>query len=718
MPLSEVHQTRKVDTNQSKMTNCSSDLSSFMPDGEFVELLWENGQIVLHGQPNKPRKSPTFSHTGRAQEKDNRDAVISKIGQLEDMDPLLNDLSSSESSGNAGLNAQDDDMVPWINYPIEDSLQNDYFSEFMSEFPEVNLNSLSTETNNLPTDRRTGFTQTVRSLRNAEHGHTSKSLAGGSDPNRIRTSQSFQLSQQCQSLAPSTDSRVTDMTTSGSSSTHQGLDGDFQASRLPKQDLASSRLSQSSSSMGLVNFSHFSRPVTLAKANLQSVDRLRSNEKASTTTTTSSNPMESTVINSAGGLKTISGTQGLASAAAPKIELRPSTKPPQELVSVEQSDGNHSGNVNNNGSILPDCNNLQSSNFALATMPSGRNETERGPETVVASSSLCSRNSAGAASNDPKQRAKRKTHEGEESGHQSEELEDEPEGLKKPATMRGTSTKRSRAAEVHNLSERRRRDRINEKMRALQELIPNCNKVDKASMLDEAIEYLKTLQVQVQSLTQIMSMGSGLCMPPMILPAGMQHMLMPLMAHLSQMGVGMGMGMRLGYGMGMLDTNGSPSCPLLPVPPMRGPQLCFPSIPGTQGLHGMPSSTSLPTFGTSGLRLPAPMPPIPPFGSLSVLSEKPNLMPEAEGMTNNPLPATDAIPSSSSKDQQQQILDLENMQKTSTEGSQIKTSTQEAKVSFKKSTLVQMSNQTLHVTGNGVQAKKRLQSSEQLALAD
>jgi phytochrome-interacting factor 3 len=85
----------------------------------------------------------------------------------------------------------------------------------------------------------------------------------------------------------------------------------------------------------------------------------------------------------------------------------------------------------------------------------------------------------------------------------------------------------------------RRRDRINEKMRTLQELIPNCSKVhsvpagsrnngqtradetknvrvvglkiDKASMLEETIEYLKTLQLQVQT----MSMGTaGLCMPP------------------------------------------------------------------------------------------------------------------------------------------------------------------------------------------------------------
>ncbi|XP_043695709.1 transcription factor APG-like isoform X2 [Telopea speciosissima] len=41
-----------------------------------------------------------------------------------------------------------------------------------------------------------------------------------------------------------------------------------------------------------------------------------------------------------------------------------------------------------------------------------------------------------------------------------------------------SSCKRNRTAEVHNLSERKRRDRINEKIRTLQELIPNCNKTE------------------------------------------------------------------------------------------------------------------------------------------------------------------------------------------------------------------------------------------------
>lgn len=112
---------------------------------------------------------------------------------------------------------------------------------------------------------------------------------------------------------------------------------------------------------------------------------------------------------------------------------------------------------------------------------------------------------------------KRKGREGDDNEGHSLENEFEVGGEKKEA--RGsTSTKRSRAAEVHNLSERRRRDRINERMKTLQELIPRCNKTDKASMLDEAIEYLKSLQMQVQ----MMSMGCG--MVPIMYPGVQQYM--------------------------------------------------------------------------------------------------------------------------------------------------------------------------------------------------
>nr|UOF76177.1 phytochrome interaction factor 1 [Fraxinus mandshurica] len=144
---------------------------------------------------------------------------------------------------------------------------------------------------------------------------------------------------------------------------------------------------------------------------------------------------------------------------------------------------------------------------------------------------------------------KRKGRETDDTDYQSEDIEFECVDAKKQA--RGSiSTKRSRTAEVHNQSERRRRDRINEKMKALQELIPRCNKLDKASMLDEAIEYLKSLQLQVQ----IMSMGCG--MVPVMYPGVQQFM--------PAMGMGMGMGMEMGMNRPMV-----PYQSVLPSSPMQ-----------------------------------------------------------------------------------------------------------------------------------------------------
>ncbi|KAK1433079.1 hypothetical protein QVD17_09985 [Tagetes erecta] len=91
------------------------------------------------------------------------------------------------------------------------------------------------------------------------------------------------------------------------------------------------------------------------------------------------------------------------------------------------------------------------------------------------------------------------------------------EMVPKPNPPRNPS-KRTRAAEVHNMSEKRRRSRINEKMKALQKLIPNSNKTDKASMLDEAIEYLKQLQLQVQMLTMRNGINLySMCAPQVVL---------------------------------------------------------------------------------------------------------------------------------------------------------------------------------------------------------
>lgn len=108
-----------------------------------------------------------------------------------------------------------------------------------------------------------------------------------------------------------------------------------------------------------------------------------------------------------------------------------------------------------------------------------------------------------------------------------------------------------------------------------------------------------------------MSMGSGFCMPPVM----MQHMRAPAMAHFSPMGIGgMGMGIGLSYGMGMYDINASPAgCSFIPVSPIQGPQFPCPSIPGPRGLHRVPGSNSLQMFEIpAGQGLPVPMMPYHP----------------------------------------------------------------------------------------------------------
>ncbi|KAJ3679557.1 hypothetical protein LUZ60_017568 [Juncus effusus] len=61
--------------------------------------------------------------------------------------------------------------------------------------------------------------------------------------------------------------------------------------------------------------------------------------------------------------------------------------------------------------------------------------------------------------------------------------------------------RRGQATDPHSIAERLRREKISERMKNLQELVPNSNRTDKASMLDEIIDYVKFLQLQVKVLS-------------------------------------------------------------------------------------------------------------------------------------------------------------------------------------------------------------------------
>nr|GEZ77126.1 transcription factor UNE12-like [Tanacetum cinerariifolium] len=70
-----------------------------------------------------------------------------------------------------------------------------------------------------------------------------------------------------------------------------------------------------------------------------------------------------------------------------------------------------------------------------------------------------------------------------------------------PSIRPRVRARRGQATDPHSIADRLRRERIAERMRALQELVPSCNKTDKATMLDEILDYMKFLRIQVKVLS-------------------------------------------------------------------------------------------------------------------------------------------------------------------------------------------------------------------------
>ncbi|KAI9078459.1 hypothetical protein K1719_039555 [Acacia pycnantha] len=161
--------------------------------------------------------------------------------------------------------------------------------------------------------------------------------------------------------------------------------------------------------------------------------------------------------------------------------------------------------------------------------------------------------------------------------HSQKETGDEED--EKKGIGSSVSTKRSRAADIHNQSERKRRDKINQRMKTLQKLVPNSSKSDKASMLDEVIEYLKQLQAQVQVMSK-MNMSAM-----MLLPMAMQQQLQ--MAMMPPMGLGMGLGM--GIDMNTLGRHANN----IGIPPVFHPPATFMPLASWDASLGTDRSTTV-----------------------------------------------------------------------------------------------------------------------------
>ncbi|XP_043716863.1 transcription factor BEE 3-like [Telopea speciosissima] len=70
--------------------------------------------------------------------------------------------------------------------------------------------------------------------------------------------------------------------------------------------------------------------------------------------------------------------------------------------------------------------------------------------------------------------------------------------------------RRGQATDSHSIAERVRREKINERLRCLQDLVPGCYKtMGMAVMLDEIINYVQSLQNQVEFLSMKLSAASS-----------------------------------------------------------------------------------------------------------------------------------------------------------------------------------------------------------------
>ena len=480
----------------------------------------------MQGQSSRGRKSPTSkslashclpSYCARGQDKDvvgyanATNNNITRMGKFGVLDSGLNEIRMQAPSGEVGL-SQDEDVMPWLNYGMDESLPHEYSSDFLHELSGLTMNDLPPSNNFSLLDRRSNFNQVFRDshknyarhVSNSEQGFLSKGSSAAARGEietpgpKASTSQFYQPpSHQCQTSFASVRWRLSDITENNASNATQhapcgeitqifpSASGGFSSLNLDKQDPI-----MPSSSSTIMNFSHFARPAAIVKANLQNIGWSSSRsegigDKNKGAAPTASNPPESTKVGFSGECpkeSTLHKQQVMEPSKADLKQLEPKSLEGNATVS-KQSDPARKEDVSKID---------QTSNLLLCASSNKEQEAvEKNMEPAVASSSVCSGNGAERGSDDPNQNLKRKRRDTEDSECHSEvnvlelhfrtclliillmfvvssinqkikfylqDVEEVSAGVKKAAPTRGA--KRSRSAEVHNLSERVSEDQL------------------------------------------------------------------------------------------------------------------------------------------------------------------------------------------------------------------------------------------------------------------
>lgn len=400
------------------------------PENELVELVWENGQIMMQGQYDRAKKSPDLndspSETPGFQDKYTGCATTPKVGKFGLVESILNDAPSSVPSGEIYAD-QEDEMVPWLDYSIDDNFKQNLGSEILPEISGVTGNEPSSHTcftsmgnENCNEMFQHSHTVPVHNAVNLEEQNASK----------VSSSRTGLLSpyssQRCQISVPSTGSGFSNifMNTAsnsrgaflGDSIQDQASIGGFISMKMQKQ-----KIGLSDSRSNLLNFSHFSRPAALFRANLEKTDGLAAshlsgiektgNEKVPAAS--SSTPIKSTKVKPSNKTRKEICLNNRPKLSSTKVDSRPPVvKPLEESCSAEQADALHwEDSIKNDKSSNP---------VIGAGTTKEVTEGENPVEPVVAASSVCSGNSGEGASSDQMHNLKRKQPEYDESESRSE----------------------------------------------------------------------------------------------------------------------------------------------------------------------------------------------------------------------------------------------------------------------------------------------------------
>ncbi|KAJ3688540.1 hypothetical protein LUZ61_017704 [Rhynchospora tenuis] len=134
----------------------------------------------------------------------------------------------------------------------------------------------------------------------------------------------------------------------------------------------------------------------------------------------------------------------------------------------------------------------------------GKDNPKEGDEGKVATTKRCKgTDQSHLADNTVKPKVECAETTNEDSDKKSDKKDDaKSKAAEPPKDYIHVRARRGQATDSHSLAERVRREKISQRMKLLQDLVPGCNKVTgKAVMLDEIINYVQSLQRQVEFLS-------------------------------------------------------------------------------------------------------------------------------------------------------------------------------------------------------------------------